>query len=617
MHGTGTVPLLEVAGILAADLLVGIALALLAELVRRVTGPRPALRHLSLPVLLAALFAARGRGDILVLTDEGRWVRAALALVGVLGVMTYVRLGPQRRERAWSVALVAAGLLGGAWFVLGNVHLRAATGHLTATPLAMAAELVAFLLVLLCAARARAGGTWAETAWAGAALPVAIAFALLMTPRGPRLETRGAPSGAATRSPSVVLLVMDTVRRDRLGLYGYRAATSPHLDALSREAVVFDRAYASSTYSLPSHASLLSGLPPSAHGARPAGDPGDVWVGGAPHHPLDAGVETLAERLAARGYRTGGVVGNSVFLADWTGLSRGFQAYACTPRRGYGYVPLVRPLVMHSGLLSADAYPYAAHWPADRLVDVAIGWLSAVDERPFFLFMNLMDAHAPYAWHGPPFGRDDSGRYDSSIRFADAQIHRLLEAVRERGRFDDTVVVVTADHGELFGEKGRTGHPAFLYEAMLRVPLLLRLPGGRAGRVARPLALHHVASLIEHALEGARTAEAVTAGLPPEPVLLAENWRRERETGRVVHERAVYAGALKLVVRGDRPHQLFDVAADPAEEHDLFATRKDAATAIAGQMMAAVTPGTRRGTAPPLDPEMVERLRSLGYGGGR
>lgn len=609
-------PLVEVAGLLAADLAIGVALSFAAEMARRLTGERPALRHLAVPVLVAALFAARGRADILVLTEEDRWTRGALGLLAVFSAWAYVRLAPQRREQAWSLAVAGAALLGGTWFVVGNIHLRATLAHATATTLAITLEVVALALLLGLAWRSGGARTVRHASWAMASLPVALGFAAAMTPSGPRLDRRGQPTAAAPQAPSVVLLVMDTVRRDRLGLYGYGMPTSPTLDRLARDAVVFDRAYASSTYSLPSHASLLTGTLPSVHGARPAGEPGDVWVGGAPHHPLDARLPTLAERLAGRGYRMAGVVGNSVFLADWTGLSRGFHSYASTPLRGYGYVPFLRPLVVRSGILSVDRYPYSAHWPADRLVDVAAGWLREADGRPFFLFMNFMDAHAPYRWHGAPFGRDDAGRYDSSIRFVDGQIGRLLEVLRSVGRLDDTIVVVTADHGELFGEKGRTGHPAFLHEPMLRVPLLVKVPRGRGERVDGYVALHHVPGLIERA----RAGEPMSLAMPEEPVLLAENWRRDREAGRVVHERAVYAGGLKLLVRGDRPYRLFDLAGDPGEERDLLPRTADV-EAVTTAMMAAAgldapSAGRARGPAA-LDPETVERLRSLGYGGGR
>ncbi|HET9300886.1 MAG TPA: sulfatase, partial [Candidatus Polarisedimenticolaceae bacterium] len=251
------------------------------------------------------------------------------------------------------------------------------------------------------------------------------------------------------RPVNVVLITMDTVRADHLGCYGGSAAT-PKLDALARAGARFDQATAAAPLTLPSHATILSGLLPPAHGLRNNG-------GGA----LPGTVETLATRLSSAGYRTGAFVG--AFVLDHRfGLGRGFDVYDDAITRGDRV---------------ADALE--AERPGNVVVDRALEWLARdPGGKPFFLWVHLYDAHAPYA-PPSPYREQYAGRlYDGEIAFVDAQVGRILAAVGP-----GALVAVVADHGEALGDHGEETHGLLLYQPTLRVPLLVQGPGIRAGTV--------------------------------------------------------------------------------------------------------------------------------------
>lgn len=289
----------------------------------------------------------------------------------------------------------------------------------------------------------------------------------------------------------MLLVVLDTVRADHLRLYGHPQPTSPTLDALAADAIVYRNAIAPGTWTPPSHASLFTGLTPSVHGVDSADDAGGIRA-------LHASVPTLAERLHAAGYRTAAFIGNRGYLHPLFGLARGFETYR------------------HVGLGSAD-----------RLAGTLVPWLERRRGRPVFVFANFFDAHEPYeppppydrmfpdhldrpvarhpndevVAHGRLPGAEEAahyrGRYDGEIRHADDRLGDVLGALRRLGRYDDALVIVTADHGELFGEHGRWGHGGDPVRELVHVPLIVKYPGrARVGVEERPVSLTDVAPTI-------------------------------------------------------------------------------------------------------------------------
>ncbi len=248
--------------------------------------------------------------------------------------------------------------------------------------------------------------------------------------------------------PSLLLVSIDTLRADAVSAWGREAATTPRLDALAAAGTRFAHATSVAPLTLPAHASLLTGLRPGRHG---------LTVNGAGGGPLP--VPTLAERLARRGYATGAFVSAAV-LDGRLGLSPGFDTY-------------------DDRLAVPGGPPRPTERRGDATVDAALAWDGW--ERPaFFAFVHLFDPHAPYAAPGAPAGADRAA-YLSEVRWADAQLGRLLDGVAARAR-GDVLVVVVSDHGEGLGEHGEETHGLLLHQATLHVPLVCAWLRGGAGR---------------------------------------------------------------------------------------------------------------------------------------
>ena len=267
----------------------------------------------------------------------------------------------------------------------------------------------------------------------------------LFKPRGPR---------------NLLLVSLDTVRADRLGSYHYAAAQTPRIDGLAASGLRFEQATTVVPLTLPAHSSLMTGTFPGWHGVR---DNGGFYLG-------DDQL-TLAEILRDKGFRTGGFVGSFVLDRRW-GIAQGFDRYFDD--------------------FDLDRFPSAAAMdmiqrPGSDVVDRALEWLQAEPNRPFFAWVHLYDAHTPYEAPEPfqsRFPRTRDGAYDAEIANVDAQVGRLLDALRADGRLDDTLVIVVADHGEMLGEHGELTHGFFIYEAATRIPLIVSGPGVPAAVIA-------------------------------------------------------------------------------------------------------------------------------------
>jgi arylsulfatase A-like enzyme/Flp pilus assembly protein TadD len=245
---------------------------------------------------------------------------------------------------------------------------------------------------------------------------------------------------------NVVLISVDTLRPDRLGCYGYRGRTSPNIDALSRDGITFEDAMASAPLTLPSHASMLTGLYPLSHGVRDNGA-----------FSLPTGVTSLAEVLNEAGYTTGGFIGAFV-LDSRFGLDQGFDVYDDDMKGGRQ--------------LSAFGY---VERTADEVTRAAAGWIDSAEE-PFFAFVHYYDPHTPYEAPEEFRKRHMRSPYDAEIAFTDREVGMLLDALAERGLTERTLIVFVSDHGEGLGEHGESTHGYLVYEPTLRVPFIIRLP---------------------------------------------------------------------------------------------------------------------------------------------
>ena len=405
--------------------------------------------------------------------------------------------------------------------------------------------------------------------------------------------TSGCSRERAPRHPSLVLVTLDTVRADHLGCYGDRQAVTPWLDRLAGEGARFADVSSAVPLTLPSHTSLLTGLLPPHHGLRNNG------AGG-----LRPGTATLATLLAGAGYRTGAFIG--AFVLDHRfGLNQGFEVYDDEIERDP----------------NAD-FVLEAERPGREVVDRALAWLEKDDGRPFFLWVHLYDAHAPYtpppAWAARHPGRP----YDGEISEVDEQVGRILEALKRRGLDGTTAVAVAADHGEGLGEHGELTHGLLLYEPTLRVPLLLRAPWAVRPRVVgTPVSLVDLAptlaGLLGHPfpgrLDGRDLSPALRAGGEPAPAELYAETRYPATFGWSPLS-ALRRRELKYI-SAPAP-ELYDLRRDPREGTSLLAKPGNAAGDPArgfAQRLAAIEAGAVQGPNQAVDAETKARLASLGY----
>jgi choline-sulfatase len=387
------------------------------------------------------------------------------------------------------------------------------------------------------------------------------------------------PPAAPAVPPSVLLVTIDTLRADRLGAYGDAQARTPHLDALAREGLVFERAYAPAPLTLPSHATMLTGLLPPAHGVRGNGS----FVLG-PEPP------TLAEAMRARGLATAAFVG-AFPLAARFGLGRGFQHYDDRMEKAPG---------VH--------YEFAERRAPD-VVAAARAWLAA-NPGPCFVWVHLFDPHAPY---DPPPAHRGPDPYRGEIASADAALGELLSAWQARPAA--AYVAVTSDHGEAFGEHGEQSHSLFVYDVTLHVPLLLRGPDVPARREPGAVGLDDLAAtLLARVPGGGPTLPGRDLmGSAGPRALYAETLAPRLEFG-WSDLRAWRDGRHKLV-RAPRP-ELYDVQVDPGETRDLAASDPGRVARMAAALEEALARMGERTSGRAPDPEAAERLRALGYAQG-
>ncbi|HWP64743.1 MAG TPA: sulfatase [Candidatus Limnocylindria bacterium] len=439
-------------------------------------------------------------------------------------------------------------------------------------------------------------------------------------------------------TPDVILVSLDTTRVDRLSTYGYERDTSPHLTRLAADGQLYRMARSPAGWTLPAHASMMTGLFPRSHGAHLAGGflPGDS-VDGRPQvaYPLRAGIPTLAELLRDRGYETGAFVANFSYLYRDYGLARGFGIYDDAP----GLLLRARPPMVRLTQLVRPSFCRKPFRTASAVNEAALAWLDARPAgRPAFLFVNYMEPHQPWV-ADPPYDRwaaslpragelarknlythavrpldPDTTRfinahYDGQVTAMDAALGELLDALRQRGRYDNALVIVTADHGELLGEHGQMGHMGrMLYEPLLRVPLVVKRPGGaRRGEVIdTPVQLVDLLPTVAQVV-GVATPEAVEGkalddgprrtyaeeGINP---FLVERYGAFYD--RAV--RVVYDGNHKLISTSRGERMLFDLAADPQESSNRAAAEPERVQELSQQLelgmphLAAVGPSTEK-----------------------
>src|SRR5215469_7195500 len=380
---------------------------------------------------------------------------------------------------------------------------------------------------------------------------------------GRLLPVAAAPSAA----PNVVVITVDTLRADHLGCYGDRQIRTPNIDALAQEGIRFERAYTPVPVTLPAHTALFTGTSPLRSGMHDFAD-----------NKLNPAQPTLASVLKENGYATGAVIGSAV-LDSRFGLNHGFDFY-------YDHFDFSR--LQESNLDQMER-------SGDLVADQALDWLDKNYQKKFFLWMHLYDPHYPYRPPSPYSEEYQDRPYDGEVAFADSQVGRLIRELKEKGVYQNTVIVFTGDHGESLGEHGEKTHGFFIYNATLHVPVIIHLPGAAEAKTLPDLV--SLADLMPTVLQGlkidipsqvqgrsllplltTRKLEA-TSGLYAETFLprLHFNWSDLRS---VETEKYQFIEAPKP--------ELYDLAADPGETRNLYMEKKAVAAELQARLNALI-----------------------------
>jgi choline-sulfatase len=422
-----------------------------------------------------------------------------------------------------------------------------------------------------------------------------VSSGLAVALAGMPIGCRG-PRAAPAERQNVLLVTIDTLRADRLGSYGYAAASTPTLDALAARGVRFETAVSHVPLTGPSHASILTGLTPIGHGFRDNGG-----------FALPAGLKTAADVFRQAGYRTAAFV--SGFPLDRRfGFDRGFDVYDDHLPRGN----------------DRRRTPYVERF-ADATTDAALRWLSAPAKAgsSWFAWVHYYDPHAPYEPPGDLAERFRAAPYDGEIAFVDRQLARLWRTVEEKGDAAGTFILVTADHGESLGEHGEGTHGIFLYDATLRVPWIMAGPAVPHGRVASTVArgIDVLPTLVDYAglaaltgVEGRSLRPAAEGKTLEDAPAYAESLYPEREFGWApLH---AWRTARFKLIEAPRP-ELYDLEKDAAERTNRAADEGRRMAEMREKLQVSLSRPAPAAAAV-VDPETAERLGALGYvGGGR
>ncbi|MCK5557109.1 MAG: sulfatase, partial [Candidatus Hydrogenedentes bacterium] len=450
--------------------------------------------------------------------------------------------------------------------------------------------------------------------------------------------TGGCAGRPIADGPNIVILLIDTLRADHLGCYGYDRNTSPEIDQLASEGVVFENAHAASSWTLPSTASMLTSLYPREHGAMSI------------THGISPMAVTLAERLRQAGYDTAAFSANYSMVTVERGFDCGVDHFELFVKEGSA----VSADVLNRTRKLAEKYGEIKAVDAEELSSAALKWLDSREDtsRPVFMYLHYMDPHSPYE-PPPPFDtvfdpdylgtidgdsifraihmhefeateRDKQhivALYDGEIAYADSQIGDFLDALDKRELLEDALVMITSDHGEELFDHESIGHGPTLYEEVIRVPLIMWQK-----RFERPgTTVDSYVSLVDIVPTVLNVCGIESSGtLRGKPLLPLEDrvssdtvWAEvDEEKLFYAHKRALIWNNWKMIT-STRRHELYDIVADPRETNNLYRAKKELAKELLSRMDDFSQKLERR-MAPVLkiDARKLRELESLGYVSG-
>lgn len=397
--------------------------------------------------------------------------------------------------------------------------------------------------------------------------------------------------------PNLVFITIDTLRADHLGCYGYKQIQTRNIDALAAHSVRFERAYTPVPVTLPAHTAIFTGTYPTLSGMHDFSG-----------NKLNPSQSTLASILKQHGYATAAVIGSAV-LDSRFGLNKGFDFY-------YDHFDFNR--LQESNLEEMER-------PGNIVADVALDWLGKNYKTSFLLWMHLYDPHYPYR-PPPPYSEQYKDRpYDGEIAFADSQIGRLIAFLKAKGVYENTMIVLTGDHGESLGEHGEKTHGFFLYNATLHVPVIIHLPGNDTAKVLPELI--SLTDLLPTALQVLKVD--VPAQVQGRGLLPLMTPKKDEDSRSLYAEtflprihfnwselRSVETGKYQFI-QAPKP-ELYDLSTDPGETRNLYLDKKAVADELHARLNALIhqySADHELAEKTGLDPALMERLKSLGYAG--
>jgi arylsulfatase A-like enzyme len=505
----------------------------------------------------------------------------------------------------------------------------------------------------------------------GAALYV-TAYAKGTPPLKPIDDHYKPDAGAAAMlagKPNVIIIVMDTVRADHTSLCGYKYTTTPNLEKLAADCRFFPRGETVDSWTLPAHASMFTGLYPREHGAHGAPEQSRRGIERYQPYgiPLAPSRKTLAWYLAAKGYNTGAIMANYTWLCRQFGLNQGFHYYYDVPRmlpfmKNYSVV-FKWPLEAVDRAMGLNGKLLQTYWSAQSITKMAQSWVDRSKEAPFFLFVNYMDAHYPYA-AVPPFDHIDGpgipynsvcrlrpfqdlitqyiktgkglndellreivNQYDGEIAYTDHWIGKFIDQLKAEGLYDEALIIVTSDHGEFLGEHRLLNHGVGIYEGGMQIPILVKYPRQQfAGEVRKERV--SIVDIFATVLDVAKLPLPPVTATPlggKGHIIIAE----EYENGQNVKyygsrfkgtKTATYEDDLKYMTRTGGEKELYDLGNDAAELTNLAASDVNISGRMDGHIVewlnaTKLFDGAAEAKKPMTD-EDKRRLKSLGYIGG-
>lgn len=458
------------------------------------------------------------------------------------------------------------------------------------------------------------------------------------------------------KGPNVILIVMDTVRADHLSVYGYERNTTPFLNKFAENATLFKKSTASGAMTLSTHASIFTGMYARSHGAHTTtDDPGGK--------PLGDKFNTMAEILAENGYNTVGVVANHGYLSSKFNMDQGFHYYDVRcPIRFIGKTNKIffRERVRKVSKMFVPRIVWERlHRSAETINQVTYNLLGQLknNDNPFFLFVNYMDAHDPYI-PPPPFDTLFDGKmerfstakfrtlehelmllersitkkekrhllsqYDGGIAYIDFHLEKLINRLKSDGLYENSLIIITSDHGEAFGEKNLLIHGLAAYENITSVPLIIKYPNQNKGQIVDelvssvdylPTVLGTIGKEIPEYIQGTSLLEITNSA---KRNVISESY--PSEYWKSLHsrfnriQRAIYSWPYKFISATDGKLELYDLSKDPNEANDLYHDDSTVAKQMDSKLKQWLDTFTPEESEPAsMDRETIENLKALGY----